>query len=456
MGRQGLTPASGIVDTDPIEGAERGGFPGEIPRPRPGARGGARYGPTAPSGPESPPEPSISPMEPAHGFESDALLALARPLLALLTSIASSSRHPDPAGLRDALATEVSRFERQAQAAGLRRESIMGGKYVLCAALDEAAATTPWGGGGTWAADTLLIRFFNESWGGEKVFQLLARISERPGENRDLIELIYVCLSLGFEGRYRVEPNGRLQLAQLRERVHALLARERGAVPAALSPDATAAVVRRRRWLGAAPAWVLGVLVAAGMLLAFSGYSIALAKRSDPIFARILALKTGREPVAAQPVVSSAVPVVPRARLAPYLSEDMAAGRIRLQEDGARSLVTIAGDGFFKPGSASATPAGLAILDRLGKALAAVEGAILIRGHTDSQPIRTARFPSNWHLSKARAEFVMRHLAAVVPASRMSVEGRADSEPLATNETVAGRAQNRRVELIVFGAGDSR
>ena len=67
----------------------------------------------------------------------------------------------------------------------------MAARYVLCTMLDEAAADTPWGGAGVWGRHSLLAEFHNEAFGGEKVFQLMARLAEKPDANRDLLELIY-------------------------------------------------------------------------------------------------------------------------------------------------------------------------------------------------------------------------------------------------------------------------
>ena len=70
--------------------------------------------------------------------------------------------------------------------------------------------------------------------------------------------------------------------------------------------------------------------------------------------------------------------------------------------------------------------------------------------HTDSQPIRSARYPSNWHLSQDRARAVVQVLSRTVAPDRMQAEGRADSEPLAPNDTPAGRARNRRVDVTLY------
>ena len=71
-------------------------------------------------------------------------------------------------------------------------------------------------------------------------------------------------------------------------------------------------------------------------------------------------------------------------------------------------------------------------------------------GYTDNQPIRTLRFPSNWELSKARAESVSRLIAARIPGSRIGSDGRGEADPVAPNDTPQGRAKNRRVEITVY------
>ena len=99
------------------------------------------------------------------------------------------------------------------------------------------------------------------------------------------------------------------------------------------------------------------------------------------------------------------------------------------------------------------SPSFTALLERIGQAVARVEGSVLVRGHTDNRPIRSARFPSNWHLSQARADAVAAALAPQLGArAQVKTEGSADSEPLMSNDTPDGRAQNRRVEIIVFPA----
>lgn len=90
-------------------------------------------------------------------------------------------------------------------------------------------------------------------------------------------------------------------------------------------------------------------------------------------------------------------------------------------------------------------------MGRIAQALAKVQGAVLVTGHTDNKPVRTTRFPSNWHLSEERARTVRDLLVASgVATDRVRAEGRAEGEPVANNDTDANRALNRRVEVTLF------
>jgi type VI secretion system protein ImpK len=89
-------------------------------------------------------------------------------------------------------------------------------------------------------------------------------------------------------------------------------------------------------------------------------------------------------------------------------------------------------------------------LTRVAAALDEVAGPVVIAGHSDNQPISTARFPSNAHLSLARAEAVKTFLAEkLADGARLTAEGRAEKEPIAPNDTAEGRATNRRIEIIL-------
>ena len=119
-------------------------------------------------------------------------------------------------------------FEAHARSTGATTETIVAARYALCTLIDETAAGTPWGASGASAQQGLLAMFHGETEGGEKFFQILARLAENPRANLDVIELMYVCLELGFEGRYRVLDGGHRQLDAVRQRVLAIIRQQRG------------------------------------------------------------------------------------------------------------------------------------------------------------------------------------------------------------------------------------
>jgi chemotaxis protein MotB len=106
---------------------------------------------------------------------------------------------------------------------------------------------------------------------------------------------------------------------------------------------------------------------------------------------------------------------------------------------------------LFDESRADLQPVGIEVLDLVAEVLRATPNHIAIEGHTDSRPISSGRFPSNWELSTARATSVLRHLTEQIgfDQARLSVAGYADTRPVAPNDTVEGAARNRRVEIVV-------
>jgi type VI secretion system protein ImpK len=376
------------------------------------------------------------------------LVAAANPLLNLVPQLRQAQRPDDPVHLRETLARAVSAFEAKARETGVLNEHIVGARYALCTFLDETAANTPWGEK-AWAQRSLLVQFHNEAWGGEKFFQLLGKLAEQPNVHQNLLELFYIILSLGFEGRYRVLQNGRAQLDAVRERLAQMILRERGEPVRELSPQwQTSARVRALR--DSVPVWAVAAIAALVLAGAYFSASYALNRHSDPAFANILGLKVPPPPPITPERVAPLPMPVPPARLAGFLAPEIQAGQVTVQDLADRSVVQVQGDTLFSPARATLAPRVLPLMARIGDAIAGVKGSVLVRGHSDSSPIRSAQFPSNWHLSQARAGAVAAVLAPRIGGGRIETEGRAESEPVASNETPEGRARNRRVEIIVF------
>ena len=374
------------------------------------------------------------------------LVAMANKLLALVPQIRATYQLADPAALRESIAADLRAFESQARGRGIAAERILAARYVLCTVLDEAAASTPWGGGGQWGRHSLLAMFHNETGGGEKVFQLMAKLAQEPAANRDLLELIYAALSVGFEGRYRVEQGGAAQIEAVRERLAQIVRKERGDYSPALAQSWRGTLPKKRPLLTWLPLWVTAALCGLGLAGSYLFFSLRLAQQSDPTYARILSLRGS----AAMAATAAPRPATSTLRLAPLLQAETQAGQVTVRDDLDRSIVTLLGDGLFAPASDTVGPNRVALFGQIAAALAKVPGTVVVTGHTDNIPIGTARFPSNWHLSQGRADAVRKLLInAGVPSARLRAEGRADGEPVAPNDSPANRSQNRRVEITL-------
>ena len=398
----------------------------------------------------APPAPAAHAGAPVHavppGSGLNRLVRAANPLLDLVVPLRHTTQPPELSQLRERLAGAIRTFEAEARESGVPVESIAAARYALCTLLDEAISGTAWGSG-VWGSRSLLVAFHNEASGGEKFFLVLQRLSQDPVQHLDLLELMYLCLALGLEGRFRLAEGGQAQLATLRERLLALIRQHRGPLETDLSPHWRGQAAPDASALRRTPVWVLGaaacVLLLAAQLLA----SNFLNRASDPVFARLSALRQNAAPAPREPVAQ------PRpARVAGFLAPEVAQGLVTVSETAGRTAITLRGEGMFDAGSAEVNGRMTGLLQRIGDALATLPGKVIVVGHTDNtRPGLSARFPSNYDLSKARAQSVLNALASRAgPAARYSVEARGDAEPLVPNDSPAARARNRRVDVVVL------
>jgi type VI secretion system protein ImpK len=417
--------------------------------PMPGVR---RERPAA--APASAPGPRLAPLGVALPGRNP-LLRAANPLLELAIPLRRLMDHPDVDLLRSQLIEMVRTFEKNGRAFGVPDEQLGVARYCICTFIDEAIAATPWGAG-LWGRRSLLVTFHNEASGGERVFVLLQRLAQTPEVQVNLLELIYVILSLGFDGRYRVVENGRTQLETIRERLEQMIRAQRPSVERALSPHWQPAQRERKRLLQFVPLWV--ALAIAALVLAATSLilSVRINDFSDPVFASLHAIR-----VAPVPVLESKVNGAPRlaASLAGFLAPEIAQGLVTVTESEGRTIVTINTSGsqqLFASGSDTLDDHFTPLMQRIADALRDKPGNIVVVGHTDNQRILSAQFPSNVVLSQARAETVRAFLASRLGLStRISAEGHGDTEPVAPNDTPANRARNRRVEIDILAPGAS-
>ncbi len=375
------------------------------------------------------------------------LVGAANPILNVVHALRSTPVQTAPPMMQAHLLEAIEAFEQRARAKDIPRHKVIAARFVLCALLDEIIAGTPWGSPPAWSEPRLLQQLYGEERGGHRVFELLARLGEDPPANSDLLELFHVCLALGLEGRYRDVPNGRPQLEAVTQRVFELVraTRRDGATPSGarvLADHWQGMSVPPQRIVSVVPLWAVLALGLASVLAIYLLLNRQLAATAAPLFKQVHAIAAQVAPL---PAAQSQREV---SRLRAAFTEAAQAGLLDLREDAQRSVLALATDVLFVPGTTQLQPDVKPLLDKIAGALGPRSGQILVVGHSDNAPINTVRFPSNWHLSRDRAAAVAKALEqAGLASQRMRVEGRGDVEPVAANDAPDGRARNRRVEV---------
>jgi type VI secretion system protein ImpK len=417
-------------------------------RPRPGA-GRRGWG----EAPQRPAEPAFVETEPIPegtrellGVGLNPLVQAASPLLMLAGQLRGSVTPMDVEGLRHLALEEIRRFEEHARGAGIQNEIILAARYVLCAALDEAVLSTPWGAQSDWSQHPLLVALHREAWGGEKFFEMLDRISQDPGRHLDLMELQYLCLAFGFGGKYQVLDRGHEKLAAIQQDRYRKIRSQRSAPPPELSLRWRGIEDRRNPIIRYVPWWVVGAAALAVLAIAFTIYYAKLANDAAPVHTTLagIGLEAFSQPAAA-PVRGPS--------LKQLLAPDEAAGTMRVDERNGRTQVTLLAPDLFASGSATVNPAHYQTLQHLASAINKVPGRVLVEGHTDDQPVRSLRYHDNFELSRERALGVAKVLQLGMDNdARVSWIGVGSTRPLYTPPSdPENRARNRRVEIIHIG-----
>jgi type VI secretion system protein ImpK len=434
------------------------------------------------------------------------LVEAAHPLLemgALLRHAAQAPAIPLEE-LRTRLAAMVRAFVDRCADVGT--DTLAAARYCLCTFLDESVAATPWGGG-AWSTRSLLVIFHGEASGGERFFTILHKLSQNPAANIDALELLYIMLALGMQGRYRLSPDGAAALEQVRDKLRVLIRGVRGARETDLSPrwrgrNAPPA----RTWL-ARPLWwvLLGTVCALISLHVYlqrrlreQAHPAALAREAVHLASPMASIAPTQPVARISPVAPSApsapsapdAPDAPDAQIAPLtpvtpaasspmtpalpmaalppgsqplfapglaqaLAADLAARRVSVERRADRTIVTLNTDGMFASGSARVAAAYLPLIRRIGNALRDVPGQVVVVGHTDNQQPAPGT-PSNWALSLSRATQVVDLLRQETgQPERFLAQGKGDTDPVASNDTSYGQARNRRVVIAILAPGAS-
>ncbi|MEB8434445.1 type IVB secretion system protein IcmH/DotU [Cocleimonas sp. KMM 6892] len=378
------------------------------------------------------------------------LESAASALLAIISRLYNSPSHNNPEQLKRKLVDEIKAFNLSAEKEGYDQQTIENARYALCTTIDEAIFNTPWGHESGWGENSLLSIFHQEVSGGDQFFHSLKDIGQNPSKNIDLLELKYVCLALGFQGRYRIVNAGKEKLFQIRNWLSELIRKQRGSKEPLLSPHWQGVETEAKGLSKTIPLWV-SIAVACALLLAlFLGLYSLLNSKAEPVKREIVKLDVPEVPI--PPKISEIEAI--RAQLPIEIGKEYV--DVRPRENDGRTLIELRGDrGLFASGSDRITEQREPLIKRIATIIAAPEynaHSIRVIGHTDNVPIRNSiRFADNFALSKARATTVKEMLQDFAPnlRNRITVQGKGDIEPLDARSTKDARAKNRRVEIIL-------
>ena len=428
--------------------------------------------PAIPSRPEQATQLSPSPAPAAAPLQLQRNRTVANPLVAAFAALLELA--PELEAADPPRGVEELRVQLHSQLVASRDEAVRRGASMaradaatwnVAALFDDIVLNTPWGGDSSWPVQSLVATLYGDVNSGSQFFERLEELKRYPDRDPELLELSFLCLALGFKGKYRVP--GREGASSLSE-VHqsaawAISDPDKDQAP--LSPNWKGVVAENRPQGFVFPIWAMAVAAAAFLAVTYMALSINLSNRAGQLFdmARLLP-PTERSniyrpaPEVDTPVVAT-VPIEPVSfDLLPFYLDNVPPayqGVLSGEENVSTAVLRLQGSDpeLFRSAKADVNGSYIPLIEfiaEVSKLNTEIIGQVVVFGHTDSIPVqRSNPFASNQGLSDARARTIAQMLAdAGVPIEKIAYQGRADSEPIADNATREGRARNRRVEIL--------
>ncbi len=197
-----------------------------------------------------------------------------------------TAKEIDLESLRSKLEAEVRGFNAQAMALGVSEAQVSAAQYLLCTALDESVTTSAIPGAqGEWQQKSLLSTFHKDTWGGEIFFDVLDRTMQQPASRLYLLELIYLLLSLGFEGKFRLQEKGVLGIESLRDQIYRQIRMLRGEPSPDLSKKTVEGTIKNKVY-AYVPAWLIAAVVVFCLSVTWWGFFHTLDGKARPLVAK--------------------------------------------------------------------------------------------------------------------------------------------------------------------------
>lgn len=190
--------------------------------------------------------------------------------------------------LQKELMTEVTTFEASAKAYGYTSEYIMVGRYALVATIDDIISNTSWGNQGQWDHHSLLDIYSQDSVREDRFFMLLERITKDPKVYIDVMELMYICLSLGYKGSYRNTTENYQQLETITHSLYQHIRAFQGDYSKSLSPNPVRLKTHSTTHVPKISYWFTFFMTASIILLLFIGLGFTLENISNQAYEELM------------------------------------------------------------------------------------------------------------------------------------------------------------------------
>ncbi|MER8823033.1 type VI secretion system protein TssL, long form [Mesorhizobium sp. M0991] len=388
------------------------------------------------------------------------MLAASAPLLMLFAQLRLISVERQAEPLAEHIAEALERFDRTLEKSGVAEEDARIAKFALCETADDLIGNLPWAGKDAWAQHSMLLQFFHVEPTGAGFFEALNKVLANPEPHYDLLELMHVCLSLGFEGQYRGLAREDTSLERVRGDVYETLRYFRARAGEDISPRWQGMAATMVPSSGRLPLWVVAATASALLTAAFFTLRVFMTDEGDAAASQLLALNPSTpltiERASVAPLAEPAKVVPPAAttqidRIRSALVTQIERGGLTIGTKGDFIVVEINNLVLFQPGKAEVKPEFQPLAAEIAAALEREPGPIRIVGHTDNvKPRKSSPFKSNFDLSVARAKAVETMIAPKFSnPSRITTDGKGEDEPIADNATPEGRAKNRRVDVMI-------
>ena len=400
-------------------------------------------------------EDAMKPSGLAQNAVRNPIVRAASDLLILLGRLRTGLVEMQGGALLEHTAREIDRFERRAMEAGVPPQDVDLAKYALSATADDIVQNLPGTDRGAWIQYGMAARFFNDRSSGVNFYRRLEDAMRAPGQRFEVLELMLICLQLGFEGQYRTGAGGTVELQRGRAALYETLRRVVQRPGDDISVVWEAVPLGIRRSYGGLPVWVVMTIAGAMVVALFLTLSTLLNRQAGEVQEGILALHRGQPGIVIERPAPVQEYVAPEStqleRIRATLAPEIAAGDIEVGAVNEFIFVRLGEVLRFASGSDALEGDFAPLAARILEAVNAEGGEVRVVGHTDSIPASGAgRFKTNEELSVARATTVRDLLAeGINDADRLTVEGAGPNQPIDDNATPEGRARNRRVEIML-------